>query len=66
MTVADRNREEEKEEEVAIYSTSLCCRKYAIVLNNILVFLGVGLESLAVNPAMFIVGRSVAGVNAGK
>ena len=29
-------------------------------------FLGVGLESLAVHPAMLIVGRFIAGVNAGK
>ena len=42
------------------------CRKYTLLLNNIIIFIGVGLESLAVHPAMFIVGRFIVGINSGK
>ena len=49
-----------------IHFNSLCCRKYTILLSNVLVFIGVGLESLAVHPAMFIMGRFIIGVQAGK
>ena len=48
------------------YSNSFCCRKYTLILNNVIIFLGVGLESLAVHPAMFIMGRFIVGVGAGK
>ena len=49
-----------------ILFNSLCCRKYTILLTNVLAFLGVGLESLAVHPAMFIMGRFIIGVQTGK
>ena len=40
-------------------------RKNTLLLNNVVIWLGVGLESLAVNPIMFIVGRFVVGINSG-
>jgi len=61
-----RQREREREGELVIHCNYHCCRKYAILLTNVLTFLGVGLESLAVHPAMFIVGRFIVGVQAGK
>ena len=35
-------------------------------MTNVLVLVGVGLESLAVHPTMFIAGRFIIGVQAGK
>ena len=49
-----------------IHSNNLCCRKYTILLTNVTAFIGVGLESLAVHPTMFIAGRFIVGVHAGK
>ena len=49
-----------------IHSNNLCCRKYTLLLTNIIAFVGVGLESLAVYPTMFIAGRFIVGVQAGK
>ena len=42
-------------------------RKYTLLLNNVMVWVGVGLQSLAVHPAMFIAGRftCIMGVNSG-
>ena len=36
-----------------------------MLLNNVVIVIGVCLESLAVHPFMFIAGRFVVGVNAG-
>ena len=36
-----------------------------MLLNNIVIVVAVGLQSLAVHPLMFIVGRFVSGVNSG-
>lgn len=40
-------------------------RKYAILLNNVVIWVGVALESFAIHPIMFIVGRFVVGLNSG-
>ena len=57
---------------VILLSLSLClslslslCRKYTLLFNNIIVLVGIALQSFAVHPAMFIVGRFVIGVNSG-
>ena len=36
-----------------------------MLLNNIVVLVAVGLQSFAVHPAMFILGRFVIGINSG-
>ena len=36
-----------------------------MLLNNIVVLVAVGLQSFAVHPAMFILGRFVVGINSG-
>ena len=41
-------------------------RKYTLLLNNVFVGVAVVLQCFAVNPAMFILGRFVVGINAGK
>ena len=41
-------------------------RKLVLLLNNVIAVVGVGLQSLAVHPAMFITGRFVIGICAGK
>ena len=41
------------------------CRKYTMLLNNLVIVVAVGLQSLAVHPIMFIVGRFVSGINSG-
>ena len=51
---------------LVVNSNYFCCRKYTLILNNIVIFLGVGLESLAIHPTMLIVGRFIVGVGAGK
>ena len=40
-------------------------RKYTMLLNNVVVFVAVGLQSFAVHPFMFILGRFIVGINAG-
>ncbi|CAI8001656.1 Solute carrier family 2, facilitated glucose transporter member 1 [Geodia barretti] len=40
-------------------------RKYTLLVNNLLVLIGAGLQSLAVHPGMFIAGRFVVGINSG-
>ena len=37
-----------------------------MLLNNIVVLVAVGLQSFAVHPAMFILGRFVVGINSGQ
>ena len=59
-------REGQRDGERTCEFYSLRCRKYTLILNNILVFLGVGLESLAVHPGMLIAGRFIVGISAGK
>ena len=56
----------ERDYNVLLLFYILYFRKYTLLLNNIVIFIGVGLESLAVHPAMFIVGRFIVGVGAGK
>ena len=41
-------------------------RKYTMLLNNIVVIVAVCLQSLAVHPVMFIVGRFIVGINSGQ
>ena len=41
------------------------CRKYTMLLNNIVVIVAVCLQSLAVHPVMFIFGRFIVGINSG-
>ena len=36
-----------------------------MLLNNIVIVVAVGLQSLAVHPIMFIVGRFISGINSG-
>ena len=36
-----------------------------MLLNNVVVFVAVGLQSFAVHPFMFILGRFIVGINAG-
>lgn len=40
-------------------------RKYGLLLSNVVIWVGAGLESLSVHPIMFIVGRFVVGLNSG-
>lgn len=41
-------------------------RKYTMLLNNIVVLVAIGLQSFAVHPVMFILGRFVVGINSGQ
>ena len=41
-------------------------RKYGLLLSNVVIWVGVGLESLAIHPVMFIMGRFVVGLNSGR
>ena len=41
-------------------------RKYTMLLNNIVVLVAIGLQSFAVHPVMFILGRFVIGINSGQ
>ena len=41
------------------------CRKYTMLLNNAVIVVAVGLQSLAVHPVMLIVGRFISGINSG-
>ena len=61
-----RQKEGGREGELVIRFNYLCCRKYTILITNVLIYIGVGLESLAVHPTMFIAGRFIVGVQAGK
>lgn len=37
-----------------------------MLFNNVVIFVGVAFQSLAVHPAMFILGRFIVGIGAGK
>ena len=41
-------------------------RKYGLLLSNVMIWVGAGLESLAIHPVMFIMGRFVVGLNSGR
>ena len=41
-------------------------RKYGLLLSNVVIWVGAGLESLAIHPVMFIMGRFVVGLNSGR
>ena len=57
-------RERERERIVKFFFPFFI-RKYTMLLNNIVVLVAVGLQSFAVHPAMFILGRFVVGINSG-
>lgn len=51
---------------IKLYLSTHCLhRKYGLLLSNVVIWVGAGLESLAVHPIMFIVGRFVVGLNSG-
>ena len=37
-----------------------------MLLNNVVVLVAIGLQSLAVHPVMFIIGRFIVGINSGQ
>ena len=52
-------------ETLALFHHTCLHRKYGLLLSNIVIWVGAGLESLAIHPVMFIVGRFVVGLNSG-